>query len=154
MEEAGRRDIRQLCGIARDPDHVRVAASSRNWPAGKSSVLFNDLGAGQTPQAMPAASAAATAAHLSQNTGRFTRRAAGALVVPLAEPDRMLSIVTSPISCRRACESLTRQANSSCRIGSGVDRGSADQSGSRSMTFAIVSAIVSPANAARPVSIS
>ena len=36
----------------------------------------------------------------------------------------------------------------------GVAAGSADQSGSRSRIFAIVSETVSPANATRPVSIS
>ena len=65
-----------------------------------------------------------------------------------------ISILTSPISRRRCLESFARQRNKSRRIGRGVAAGSADQSGSRSRIFPIVSEVVSPSNGTRPVNIS
>ena len=58
------------------------------------------------------------------------------------------------MSRSRCFRSFARQRSSSRRTGPGVAAGSADQSGSRSRILAIVSETVSPANAARPVSIS
>ena len=59
----------------------------------------------------------------------------------------------SPMSRRRRFGSFSRQRCNNRRIVDGVVPGSADQSGSRSRMAAIVSATVSPANAAWPVSI-
>ena len=56
----------------------------------------------------------------------------------------------SPIACSRWRGLLTRQRSSRLLIAGGVVAGSSDQSGSRSITVASVSATVSPANARRP----
>ena len=98
----------------------------------------------------------ASAIHGSHFARPFTEAAADPTsAVPGSTSSIALSsILTSPISLRRCFGSLARHRSNSRRMDGGVAAGSADQSGSRSRIFAIVSEAVSPGNVRRPVSIS
>ncbi len=65
-----------------------------------------------------------------------------------------MSILASPMSRSRWFGSFTRQRSRRRRTDAGVAAGSADQSGSLSRIFPIMSDTVSPANMPRPVNIS
>ena len=85
----------------------------------------------------------------------FARRRGGAaFVAGVAIRSSSSAIRASAISRSRRFGSFSKAALQQPANGGGVAAGSAVQSGSRSRIAAIVSVIVSPANARRPVSIS
>ena len=109
------------------------------------------------PERSTIASAAADAA--VRTHGSALRHAAGGRVTPssfspLGALASSMSKRAAAAESRRRVRSFCRQRRSSLRMGAGVLAGKRFQSGSRSMTRAIVSETPSPANADCPVSIS
>ena len=91
--------------------------------------------------------AATAAVRTTHRVGAAARdRAAGTREAPSSR--------ASPISRSRCRESLVRLRRSRSRTNGGTDDGNALQSGSRSRIAAMVSVVVSPPKARRPVSIS
>ncbi len=126
-----------------------------NWALARG---FSNAVTGRRASQTPTLTASATSATHGNHVARVFAEAGGDVVTSEtpgnASSIASISILTSPISLRRCLGSFARQRSRSRRMGTGVAAGRADQSGSRSRIFPIVSDTVSPANATRPVNIS